>query len=206
MLTPACLADNFNMHLYGPVKWRTTLPSEKTGIYIITLPEISSHFVTLPQAPIDIAIVRTWLNRVPKLLLDGIRPSVSALAERISNFWIPDEIILYIGQTSAALTCRTKQFYGHRLGNRSPHKGGHWLKTLSNLDKLNIYWIEQDDAFALEQDMLNYFMKQVSEESRNNLFDPSLPLPFANLEIKIPSLRRKKHGIKNPALPRKPRS
>jgi len=77
---------------------------------------------------------------------------------------------------------------------------------MENNTSIRRYWIECDNAYTLEQDMLNYFMDQVSKESRNNLFDPSLPLPFANLEIKIPSLRRKKHGIKNPALPRKSRS
>lgn len=208
MLTPANLADQFNEHLYGPIKWGKTLTSSDTGVYIVTLLETSTQAksAALPHAPIDLRVVQVWLSRVPQFTLDGKRPTASAISERIANFWIPDEIILYIGQTGSELSKRLNQYYTHKLGNRSPHKGGHWLKTLSNLKDLCIYWVENIDPKPLEQQMLNYFQDQVSDESRKNLYDPNLPIPFANLEITYPSRQLKQHGLKKHALPRKPKS
>ena len=54
-----------------------------------------------------------------------------------------DDVVVYVGRTSAQLRKRVRQFYRHRHGQRSPHRGGqdvlqmdgvkrvHWAPTAS---------------------------------------------------------------------------
>ncbi|MHB1419868.1 MAG: hypothetical protein ACYCX4_09855 [Bacillota bacterium] len=86
-----------------------------------------------------------------------------------------------------------KQYYETPLGQPRPHRGGHWLKTLSILENLSIFWAATDDPDGAENELLATFVKNVSQGSKEQLLDPDRPLPFANLEY--PKGNRKKHGI-----------
>jgi len=180
----------------GEIKWSQIMDSNiprKIGVYVISLnePVCSPEFC-------DVAISQ-WMNRAANMTIDGLAPTIESIKTRLSGFWYRDEIILYIGQTSRGqqnLRRRLRQFYNHQLGNGRPHSGGLWIKTLSNINHLNVHWaiVENGDPYKSEQEMLGYFLERVSEESRQRLFDQDLPIPFANLKYKNII---KKHGFRN---------
>lgn len=117
------------------------------------------------------------------------------LVERLKSFWLPDETILYIGMTGSSLGKRVRDYYKTKLGDPKPHRGGQWIKTLENLEHLNIYWTttEKENAKALEQAFLRTFVENVSQKSLTHLSDPYHPYPFANIEF--PKGTKKNHGI-----------
>src|SRR5438105_3398685 len=49
---------------------------------------------------------------------------VGGVAERVSSFWIPDEVVLYVGLAGSSLGRRLARYYATALGARSPHAGG----------------------------------------------------------------------------------
>lgn len=180
----------------GKIKWKDIIKSDipqRNGIYIIALEDAICSIESS-----DIAI-KDWMSLATNILINGQSPSAYDIKERLDEFWYPDEIILYIGKTSGAtqnLKIRLSQFYRHILGKKSPHRGGHWIKTLSCLNELNVYWgiVEDEDPYEIEQQMIEYFLQRVSEDSRDSLYDRELPIPFANLEFwNI----RKRHGFRN---------
>jgi hypothetical protein len=63
-------------------------------------------------APLDTASIEAWLARVLTLRVDGSRPTVEVLSERLASFWIPGETVVYIGQTHGALGKRCVLFTG----------------------------------------------------------------------------------------------
>lgn len=131
--------------------------------------------LTVAACPLDAAAVRTLLDGRPELLLDGERPSATALAERVSGFWLPDEVIVYIGLAGTSISKRVGQYYRTPLGSRKPHAGGWFLKLLSNIDLLHVHFARCDDADAAESAMLGSFVSGVSEGTREILLDPGHP-------------------------------
>lgn len=199
------LFKNVSLRLDGPVRWGLKIPESGRGVYVVSLSacpeEKENRFGSNP--PIDLHILDGWIASVPTLRIDEHRPTPNALKQRLASLWLPDETVLYIGRTAASLADRIDQYYKTPLGECRPHAGGHWLKTLSVLETLSIYWAAtpgQDDA---ETDLLRFFIDEVSEASRLALFDPNHALPFANLEF--PKGNRKRHGIAG-SLNRNPRA
>lgn len=128
------LTSQFGFLPQGPIRWGESIPSNKPGIYFISISNNHKIISSLPNAPINLNIIQKWIDRVPHLTLDKRRPSAKELAERISRFWLSDETILYIGQTtSQTLNDRINDFYNHMIGDSGPHRGGYWLKTLDIL-------------------------------------------------------------------------
>jgi hypothetical protein len=110
-------------------------------------------------------------------------------------YWLPDESIIYIGKATT-LGPRLGQYYSTPLGDKRPHAGGHWIKTLSNLNALTVHYSEIEeghDPEQLERRMLVSFSKNVSAQSKALHPQPTLAIPFANLEIK--GVGRRNHGI-----------
>ncbi len=179
------------------VKWREPLDSNSIGIYIISTceqPDKNSNLYD--QAPIDDNILHFWLSKVPSFQIDKApNPTLNELKKRLSGFWLPDENIIYIGQTESVggLRSRVNQYYKTELGERKPHAGGHWIKTLTILNQLFVHYIEDKTPTATEENLLHAFVKQVSEKTKKNLVDPLLTIPFANLELEKGN--RKRHGI-----------
>lgn len=189
------LLKSQNLKLTGKVKWGEKVNSNSPGVYIVSLsndPEKSLGL--LAKAPISFDMIRFWLNKINTFKLDNQRnPSCEIVAERISKFWLPDENILYIGMTNSSLSARVSQYYNTELGEKRPHCGGHWLKTLSNFSDLYVYYSECENPELVEISLMDSFSSNVSKESVEGLYNHSLILPFANLEH--PSTGRKRHGI-----------
>jgi hypothetical protein len=141
--------------------------------------------------------IQSWIDRVPAMRIDGLLPTPVLIKARLSAFIYPDETILYIGQTTdRTIRMRMKEFHNHILGNPSPHRGGHWLKTLNDSILLNINWAAVDNPEEVESKLLLFYKANVSEESRHNLYDPLCAIPFANLKHNT----RKIHNISKQCL------
>jgi hypothetical protein len=178
----------------GVVRWGTKPTTSKPGVYIISLTEaLDDCNGKLTDAQLPAEGFEGWLKRCPELTLDGGPPTVPHLKDRIRSFWIPDEVILYIGLAGTPLSKRLGQYYGTQIGARKPHSGGYFLKLLSNPDRLWVHFAQHPDPGLAEHRMLRRFCDHVSADSRGALRDPVHPFPFANLEW--PCGTRKAHGI-----------
>lgn len=186
---------NSGKEILGQVKWGQKINCKFPGIYVVAITDSAEEVVCSDDVPISEKIVQDWINYVPKLKLDGKRPNHEDVANRLKAFWITDETILYRGKAGTSLKDRVNQYYNTKLGNPKPHAGGHWIKTLENLNELNIFWTtsEGERARDVEKRFLNTFIENVSDESKQKLFDPEHPFPFANLEF--PKGTRKRHGL-----------
>jgi len=184
------------LNIDGQVKWGARIPCSSSGVYVASLSDNPDEatLACLKSAPIDVLEIKNWMEAVPKLLLDGNKPHEENIRERLSRFWLPDENIVYIGKARQPLNKRVNAYYNTSLGKSGPHRGGFWIKTLSNLSELTIFWSPTTEPEIKEGQMLEFFIRNVSVESMGRLFDPSHPFPFANLEY--PKGKKKKHGIK----------
>ena len=160
----------------GPVRWGQPVRSRAPGIFLVELAS-GERF-----APLDILAIRAWVDRVPGLKLDGARPEPAALADRVRSFWLPGQSVLYVGRTTKSLGARVSALYGTPLGERRPHSGGHWLKTLKALELLRIWWAETNAPEEYEDAVGAAIAETVTTEERAALPDPKLVLPWANLE------------------------
>ncbi len=177
-------------------KWNSEVESSSIGIYFLsTSKDPKSNLSLITNAPIDENILKFWIKKVPTIKVDGTPATVEKLKLRLDSFWLPDENILYIGQTKSGkgLKGRLNQYYDTELGERKPHAGGHWIKTLKILNDLFVHYIPCQHPEDTEKKIMRQFVSQVSESTLKKLFDPSLPLPFANLELERGT--RKNHGI-----------
>jgi hypothetical protein len=94
----------------GPVRWKTEISEHCAGIYVVVLGGQSDNCPFSDEAA---------------LKLDA--REIEAERDR----WLTGEVILYIGQTTKqTLGHRLHQFYIHRYGNRSPHRGGQAVHLL----------------------------------------------------------------------------
>jgi hypothetical protein len=96
-----------------------------------------------------------WGDPIPE---NGPGVYVVALADR--------EEIVYIGRTKRSLRKRLKEFYRHKYGARSPHRGGQAVLALKC--GLLIYWAATSDCAAAEHAMIEHVKMRVGS------------LPFAN--------------------------
>jgi transcription elongation factor GreA len=160
----------------GPVTWGQPVRSRNPGVFVVELP------APLDSAPLDKAAIRTWLERVPSLRLDGEYPTVQELAARLSSFWLPRQRVLYVGRTSKSLNGRVGAAYATRLGDKRPHSGGYWLKTLQGLDQLRVWWAETEAPEEYEDALVALFAEGVPVVDRGTQPAGSPLLPWAVLE------------------------
>jgi hypothetical protein len=171
----------------GPVRWGEPSPTRPPGIYVVELPR------PLTVAPLDPAIIARWRRRVPAITVDGRPATASSLADRLTSFWIQSATVLYIGQASRSVRARVGDYYTTPLGDRRPHAGGHWIKTLDCLSDCLVWSAATGDYDAAERELLDGFALTVPAADRRALHDPWLVLPFANLQDG--RRVRKQHGI-----------
>jgi hypothetical protein len=145
--TVSDLFDAVSLEGIGFVPWLDSVPSAEPGVYILTLsPAFNLNSRVFKQAPIDRAAISKWISEVPQLELDrNPGPSPDELMKRLEEFWLPDESVLYIGQTTSSLRKRVRQYIKTPLGDRKPHAGGHWIKTLSILDETFVHFAKSPD-------------------------------------------------------------
>ena len=101
--------------------------------------------------------------------------------------------MVYIGQASRGVRGRVGDYYKTPLGDRGPHAGGHWIKTLTRLVDCRVRSAATDDFDAVERELIDDFVPAVPAAERRALYDPWLILPFANLQDG--RRVRKLHGI-----------
>lgn len=177
----------------GVVRWGTSIPVTASGNYAVSLcSDPASCSPCIANCPVDSKTLKHWLGVCPDLALDGKRPSIAELERRLSGFWLPDEVIVYIG-LATSLRSRVRGYYRTPLGARKPHAGGHFLKTLSNITDLFVHFAPASDPDDCEAKMLKRFCRNVSATTKSLLLDPHHPFPFANLEY--PPGTRKGHGL-----------
>jgi transcription elongation factor GreA len=169
----------------GPRLWSRPVNSRAPGVFVVELA------APLPDAPIDIVAIRHWLERVPALMLDGQRPTAEDIARRLHEFWLPTEQVLYIGRSARQLGARINSMYATPLGDARPHAGGHWLKTLSVLPELRIWWAETDAHEEYEDALLAEVAARNAQLDRDA--QAGRLLPFANLQT--PDGVTKPHGL-----------
>jgi len=129
---------------------------------------------------------------VPDLRLDGERPSSRALAARLASFWLPSQTVLYIGATDS-LGARIAAIEATVLGDRRPHAGGHWLRTLRLPATTRVWWAATGAVEEYEDALLTAFADGVSSEERQRTPDPDVVLPFANQ--RRPTGERRRAGL-----------
>jgi len=190
------LTSVFNLKVSQSLKWGTEFQEKSHGIYIISLYQ---NIKLLPKDNSSISFsnrqIKHWMQNAPSMTLNCKKPSIGELQQHLSKFWLQDESILYIGKAEKqSLQNRLSQFYRHQVGKKSPHKGGYWLKLLSDLNNYHIHILPTDNSHVIEEQMLQYFIENVSEESKSGLIDKDLCLPFANLQLRSGVI--KKHGLK----------
>lgn len=178
----------------GVVRWGTPVPSHAPGIYSLSWSaDPAATTVSKPNyIPLPTAYAHLLSER-QDLSVDGIPATPNLLAERLRRFWIPNEPILYIGKAGTSLRTRVRQYYSTKLGDRSPHAGGWWLKTLDELDQLHIHFALCADVTEREQQMLATFAGAIDPVHRTQLFDSERVAPFANVETS--NRLNKRHGL-----------
>ena len=205
-----------NITTFSSVRWGERIQCNSSGVYIVAVSDDADKCLNpFEEAPIDKARVAGWIARVPDLKIDGGPPTVETLSQRLSEFWIPDETVLYIGKATR-LKERLRKFYRHDIGSeKDRHRGGEWLKTLDILHALNVFYASTDEIDStpetMEQALLQAFSEQVSANSRklgrigmtvNRKVNRTagaaelFPMPFANREMNSGGKKRKDHGIK----------
>ena len=172
------LLRSLGQTIEGPVLWGHPVPSNQPGVFVVELP------APQPKVAIDPNAIRDWLGRAPQLMLDGKRPSVAELQSRLASYWLPNQAILYIGSSTKAVAARLNGMYRTPLGERRPQPAGYWLKTLHDLAKARIWWVETKDAELYEDSLLDEFHKKVGA------------LPYGVLVT--PAGERRQHGLTNP--------
>jgi transcription elongation factor GreA len=159
----------------GPVLWGHPLAASGPGVFVVELP------APQPKVSIDPAAIREWLDRAPELRLDGQRPTVAELQSRLASFWLPSQVILYIGSSQKSVSARLLGMFKTPLGERRPQSAGYWLKTLRDLPKARIWWSATADPELYEDSLLDEFVKAAGA------------LPFAVLAAT--SRHRPEHGL-----------
>jgi transcription elongation factor GreA len=165
----------------GPQVWGKPAAARAPGVFVVELNAPPA------AAPIDIVAVRRWVERVPALRLDGERPTPQELAARLAEFWLPEEPILFVGRSPRSVGQRLAAIYATPLGDARPTGMAHWLKSLSVLGSLRVWWSDTDAHEEYEDALLT----QVA--ARNNVGRTPPVLPFANLAL--PDGTRRAHGI-----------
>lgn len=162
------------------------------GVYVIELP------APLPAAPLDIARIGKWIERVPDLRLDGEPPTAKQLASRLAAFWLPSQTVLFVGSSTASIAGRLRALDAHVLGDPKPHAAAQWLKALRP-DTLRAWWAATDAPEEYEDALMEAFAEQISAEERRALPDQDVVLPWANL--RRPAGARKRTGLTGTVIP-----
>jgi hypothetical protein len=193
--------DAFKIDPINKTKWGECVYCTDPGIYIVSLSSEFEKNIDLIKVPkFDDQKILQWINKVSLFKIDGSRPTIQIINDRLTRFWLPDESILYIGKikrkTNSGLGKRIHEYYETEIGDGGPHSGGQWIKVLKNLNSLYVYYGYSADPKTIEDKMLTYFNDHVSKQTKSILYDPNKTIPFANIRHH----GDKKHGMKKQRL------
>jgi transcription elongation factor GreA len=177
----------------GPTRWGEPVRSRAPGVLLV---EVAAR---LEAAPIDITVVKAWLERVPGLRLDGERPTPTQLADRLAAFWLPQQTVVYVGRTAKSLGGRAASLFATALGDRKPHSGGHWLWTLLGREQLRIWWAETGSPEEYEDGLADAIAADLEPSDAERLRGYGPVLPWANLTAATGDAKRT--GITGSLLP-----
>jgi transcription elongation factor GreA len=171
----------------GPAVWGRPMRASGAGIFVIELPNPPA------TAPIELTRVGKWIESVPGMRIDGAEATSRAVAARLAAFWIPSTSVLYIGTSQQSMAARVGAIERTVLGDRRPHAGGHWLKTLTGLERARVWWARTDATEEYEDALFGAFAAAIPEADRERLHDATVVLPWANL--RSTDGERKAHGL-----------
>ena len=177
----------------GPVPWGHKVRHAGPGVFLFELA------APLATAPLDLALVGKWLERVPELELDGARPDSKHLQARLAAFWVPSQPVLFIGGTAGSVAGRIAAIGKTIPGDRKPAASGFWLHFLRVLPELRVWWAATDAPEEYEDALLTAFGDKVPATEAAALHDATAILPWAVL--RTPDGTRKVTGITNALLP-----
>ena len=185
-----------NAHYVGAVPWAERVPIDEPGVYCVAVTaDPDAATVDSPTYTLSPSAYAELLARRPHLSVDGMPATSQTFGNRLGSFWIPNEPVLYIGLAGSSVQSRIAQYYSTKLGARSPHAGGWWLKTLSNLDNLFVHFGSSEACKASEGKMLEGFAASVRHANESPLLLQDYAAPFANVAVR-PG-QNKKHGLTN---------
>lgn len=169
-----------NPELLHRVDWQSHIDNQNEGVYIVAMSK------PLKRIPINKDKIKSDYWKIDKIPTNDF----TLIEKRLSKFWLPDEIILYIGQASrrkrgTGIGKRVQEYYDTVKGNSKKHSGGYWMKYINIPNKTFVYYIECANSGAYEAEMLCAFFEQVSNNNRKRLFGTGIVLPFANCEVKV---------------------
>ncbi len=191
--TAAGLLREVGLMADGPATWGRPVHHAGPGVYVVELT------APMPTAPLDLARVGKWLERVPELRLDGVRPASRDLLHRLQSFWLPSQQVLLIGSSGRSVGGRIAAVARTAPGDPRPAPSGLWLHLLRNVTDLLVWWAATDATEEYEDALLDAFASGVPAEERRALPDGAAILPWAVL--RSPSGPRRDTGISNPLLP-----
>jgi len=171
----------------GPVLWGAPLRSGRPGVFVVELP------APVAEMPVDHHALRTWLERVPDLKLDGRTPTPHEIAADLRRWWLPGETVVFIGSTARSLGGRAAALAATAIGDRRPFGSAWRLRVLKDVPKLRLWWAETDAAEEYADAAFGAFAAGVDPASIARLPDPSLVLPYGNTEA--PDGRRAGHDL-----------
>lgn len=189
----ASLLRDAGLFVDGPVPWGRPVPARGPGVFVVEGPAPRA------TAPMELSVVGRWIERVPELRLDGERPTSRALARRLASFWLPGQVILYVGATTGSIGSRVAAIEKTVLGDRRPSSSGHWLHLLTTLGQSRVWWAATDAVEEYEDALLGAFGDAVPPDEAAGLPDPRLVLPWANL--RRPTGERRATGLTGSLLP-----
>lgn len=175
-LSASALMRSLGLLVDGPVIWGSPVRSRTAGVFVVEAADPTE------DAPLDHRQIRRWLERVPDLRVDGKPTTPHALANRLAAFWVPSQQILYVGRSARAIGARVAALYATELGHSKPYPGGSWLKTLSILPTLRIWYAETEAHEEFEDALLTQFSAHVDGA-----------VPFANMRTAAGG--HKPHGL-----------
>lgn len=193
MLDAATLLRTVGLLADGPAVWGRPMRASGAGIFIVELPSPPA------TAPIELTRIGKWIERLPTMRIDGEIATSKAVAARLASFWIPSTTVLYIGTSQQSMAARVSAIERTVLGDRRPYAGGHWLKTLSGLERARVWWAGTDATEEYEDALFATFAAAIPEADREKLPDPKVVLPFANL--RSTSGERRAHGLNGYLVP-----
>ena len=100
------LLDKVGLKNCSTVRWGEEVWTGMSGVYVVSSNIAPEDGTGAGNIEFDENAINHWIKRLPDFTVDGLPPTVEAIEKRLSEFWIPEENILYIGMTQSSLSKR----------------------------------------------------------------------------------------------------